>query len=385
MAAQAIGTLLNSFDAEWIGVIHEQAPKFLAGFADETIRNRMLLAYMRKNGRIILRGNSPMCVWDIKFDQQPVVSAGDVGTLEFNRYNLMRQAALSWRGYVATDMMTEKEYLMNQGPGQIYNRYGQIIPSLMEAMTDNFGGELYVDGNATGNENSIHGLESFCGAGTVVAADLIAQPSDTYAGLSTALNQEGGTWTNTLGNIGSANPRPNTGLSVDWPHGKGSAKYDFNSPVLLNTSSTNWGTNSTSWESNCERVLRQGIIWLKNKGGASGQPKLGLMSNDYYSGFLNHMSSKQRAIIPHSESQDLGFSDAVNFDGVAMAYDFECPASSGYFININNMELVSLDSVLFGYRGPDWSIRDRAYLFYVGFWGNARYRAKHFGKFKAYA
>jgi predicted nuclease of restriction endonuclease-like RecB superfamily len=49
------------------------------------------------------------------------------------------------------------------------------------------------------------------------------------------------------------------------------------------------------------------------------------------------------------------------------------------------MELASLDKVLFGYKGPDFSIRDRAYLFYVGFWGNARYRPKHFAKLSAYA
>jgi hypothetical protein len=51
-------------------------------------------------------------------------------------------------------------------------------------------------------------------------------------------------------------------------------------------------------------------------------------------------------------------------------------------VNTQNIELASLDSVLFGYRGPDWSIRDRAWLFYVGFWGNMRFRPKHFAQIK---
>jgi hypothetical protein len=81
----------------------------------------------------------------------------------------------------------------------------------------------------------------------------------------------------------------------------------------------------------------------------------------------------------------MGFADAINQEGVALAYDFEVPSGTCYAFNVQNMELASLDKVLFGYKGPDFSIRDRAYLFYVGFWGNARYRPKHFAKLSAYA
>lgn len=381
MAATQLGTLLNATDAEWVGIVHEQAPKFLSGYADETIRNRILLAYMRKHGRIVLNGNSPMVVWSVKFDQNPVTAVGDVGNVEFTRQNNKRRMALDWRGYRTSDMMTEKEYLINKGSGQIFNRYGEIVPDLMEAMTDNFGGQLYVDGNATGNENAIHGLESFCAVTTPAVGDLIATPNDTYAQLSTVLANEGGTWSTVLASAA----RPNATLANDWPSGKGSAKYDYNSPLFLNFGSTSWGTGTNTWAANCERVLRQGIIWQKNRCGMNGAPKLALMSSELYSDFLNHMSSKQRAIIPHSESQDLGFPDAINFDGVGLTYDFDCPAGTGYLWNVANCELVSLDSVLFGYRGPDWSIKDTAYLFYVGFWGNARFRPKHFAKFKSYA
>jgi hypothetical protein len=73
------------------------------------------------------------------------------------------------------------------------------------------------------------------------------------------------------------------------------------------------------------------------------------------------------------------------FDGVSIAFDYEVPPSTGYMLNVQNMELASLDKVLFGYRGPDWSMRDRAWLFYVGFWGNMRYRPKHFAKIYDYA
>jgi len=376
-----VATLLSTYDVEWLGVIHEQTPRFMKGAADETVRRRMLLSYLRKYGRIVLNANSPVCIWNIKYKQQPIESAGDGGTLTFTRHDLYKQAALNWRGYVGTDMMTEKEYLMNQGPGRILNRYSEVIPSLMEAMTDNFGGEMILDGEATDRQNNLHGIESFMGAGTTVANDLIAKPDDDYAGLATDLGDAGGSWSTNLG----TGVYPNAAVGSDWPNGKGSYQYDFYAPLLLNSSSTRWGTGSTNFESNCERIIRQGIIWLANKGGNSGRPKMVLLSADRYSAFLNHLSTKQRVIVPHKESQDLGFEDTVNFDGVSIAFDYEVPPSTGYMLNVQNMELASLDKVLFGYRGPDWSMRDRAWLFYVGFWGNMRYRPKHFAKIYDYA
>ena len=108
MAFTPVGTLINTFDTEWIGTLHEQTPKFLAGWVDETIRNRLFLAMLRKNGRIVLGASSPMCIWNVKFSQPTVSSAGDGGSLVFQRNDNQRQLAQDQRGYVVTDMMTEK-------------------------------------------------------------------------------------------------------------------------------------------------------------------------------------------------------------------------------------------------------------------------------------
>jgi hypothetical protein len=270
---------------------------------------------------------------------------------------------------------------MNKGPGQIFERYGQIIPSLMESLTDTFGGELFIDGEAANNENRIHGIESFMGTGTVTATDLIAAPSDTFAGLSTVPGIEGGTWSTSL----ASGSRPNASLANDWPHGTGSVSYDFYSPKLINYSATTWGTNATTWESNCERALRQAKIWLSNLGGQSGMNLVCLLSADLYFGFVNHMAAKFKGLHPHKESEDLGFSDAMNFEGMSVMYDYNVPAGTGYIFDVRMMELASLDNVLFGYRGPEYYMPQNAWLFKVGYWGNARWRPKHFAKLKAYA
>jgi hypothetical protein len=365
---------------EWIGVIHTTAPKYLEGAADNTIRKRLFLSMLSKKGRFRFNESSYEVNWDVEFAEQPVEAYGDGGTLNFSRHDLYRQLNIDWRGYKATDMMTEKERLMNDGNLAIVKRYDKIMPKLMRSINNHFCGELFIDGYASGNENRVHGLESFMANKTSPAnADRIIEPSDSYGGLKTDLADQGGTWSNDL------STQPNSTLSKDWPDGTGDPEYDYLAPKLVNFGSNGWGTGSETWEDNCERVLRQTTIWMTHTGGLDSKPDMFLLPGDLYYDYLNKQSSKQRIVIPHKEAEDLGFSDTLNQEGVMIHNDYDVPAGTGYGINIDQMELASLDSVLFASRGPEYDIKTDAWLFMVGFFGNARYNPKHFAKIKDFA
>ena len=367
--------------SEWVGVIVTTAEKYLEGAADQTIRNRLILTLLKEYGRIEFNQNSHTLKWDVEYAQQPVEAYGDLGVLDFSRHDLYKQLEIDWRGYIATDMMSEKERLMNSGDVAIINRYGRIIPTLTKSMSNKFSGELFIDGYATGNENRLHGLESFMGAGTVAAGDRIAQPNDTYGGLSTALGAITGSWATDLG---SGN-FPNATVATDWPYGQGDSEYDYNSPKLVNYSSTAWGTGSTSWEDNCERVLRQTVLWLTHGGGKDSRPTCFLLATDLFYGFLNKLEAKQRIIIPHKEADDLGFPDVLNEQGVMVKSDYDVPTGTGYALNVYQMQLSSLYGKLFAPKGPEEDFRTHSFLFKIGFFGNARYNPKHFAKLAAYA
>lgn len=364
---------------EWAGVIHTNAPKFVKGYEDLTIRNRYILSALRQRGRMEFNQGSYECNWQVQYRQPPVNTYADGANLDFARQDLFRRLTVDWRGYVATDLMTLKEKEMAKGDTNLIKRYDEVGKQLMSSITDHFGGELYKDGYETDRENAIHGLESFMGSGTTVAADRIAKPDDTYGGRNTDLADQGGSWSATLSTY------PNANVATDWPDGNGNVEYDYLAPKLLNWSSTNWGTGSTTWEDNCHRVISQGQTWLTMTGGKEAMVDLFVCAANLYQGYKNSLEGLRRVIVPHKEANDLGFGNAINQDGMAVMADYDCPVNTGYFINFDKMHLCSLMPQLFWSKGPTEDHRTLSWLWTVGFFGQAKFSPKYFGKAKNYA
>ena len=361
---------------EFVGVLNTVMPKYLKGAADLTVRKRLWLAMLERRGAISFNHSSYTMIWDVEYAEPPVESYADGGQLTFSVGDYYKQAELNWRGYKVTDKMTEKQRDMMADSAMIVRRYKKKIPKLMKTLRNKFGSELYVDGSAAGNENRLDGGGTWkANDGNTVAGDRIANPSDTYAGLSTTAAQYD-TWT-------SDGTAPNATLATDWPEGGSgdTAGYDYWSPKLANWSSTAWGTSSTAWIDNGEFVLRKLLQWLRLTAGADGASLLALLAGDLFTDFKNAHSTKGRFLVPHQEANDLGFPDVLNFEGLALQSEFGTAMNTGWVINADEMELQSLKPQLFGKAGPDWDPHTASWLFQAGFFGNLNW---HSPKFHAY-
>lgn len=367
---------------EWIGIIETTRHKYMKGASDLTLRKRLLLAMLKKRGRIMYNASGDELRWQVEFSQPPVSAYGDGGVIDFSNHDAYRQLAVDWRGYVATDTMTKKQQRMNRGDEALVKVFENKQNNLMKAIRDNFCGELYRDGSGVGRENNVHGLETFMGDdGNTVAADIIANPSDTYGetSLSTALGALGGSWS-------SDGTAPNATLGTDWPDGSGDSEYDFLSPKLVNWSSNAWGTAATDWESNCWRAISQTITWLTINGSDEGMPNLIPLASNLFQGYKEAQEVKTRISIPHKESQDLGFGMVLNQDGVGIYPDFDCPINTGYALNLSTVTIHSLFPELFWMEGPDKDPRTLwSYLWGTGFFGNVTYQPKYTAKIKNFA
>lgn len=360
-------------------VVKNTAKKYIKGSADHTIRKRLLLAALRKEGRIKTGGSGYDCNWNVRARQHEVRQSGDASQNIFIELDANEQLTVDIRGYKATDVMSFEKKQMNKEPLAIVDLYATKMPELMKDLRDQFGSELYVDGYATGNGKRICGIESFMGDdGNTIAADIVAKPSDTYAGKATAPGTLGGTWSSVRA------VKPNATLATDWPYGNGSSEYDYIAPKLCNYSSTSWQSGDTSWRSNGPEVLRRAKTWCQTLSGGT-TPMLHMLSASLYDEFLDYMEAKYRAITPHKYAEDLGFMDGINYSGSSVQFEFNVPSDVGYGLNIEELSMFTLTDDLFYSEGPHWDMKTQSYLFLVGFLGNMRANPKAFAKYKAYA
>ena len=352
------------------------------GFTDETMRTRLRLAMAKNRGRVKKNCSGTHVIRQLKYSTPATEETTDGQSWDYSNHNAFKRVEIPWGSYVVKDMISRFQRKINTGENKLIDLFSAKQDNIRDSLQRTLNSELYADGRATGKTNCFWGLETFLGDdGATVAADLVARPSDTYGlnNLSTVLGNYGGTWS-------TGNVTPNATIGNSWPHGKGSDEYDFNSPLLLNATSTGW-TGSADWETNCWRVITQGINWLTKNTGK--KPSLITLGSDYFSAYSFFHESLRRIVVPHKEANDLGFpsgEEVFNHQGVAIHTDFDCPDSTGYIETIDEMTIKILGPKMFEMLGP---VQDPdsgfSTLFAMVCDGQVDYRPKCYGKISPYA
>ncbi len=364
--------------AEWAGILNTTTRRFLKEVENNVMRNRKLLALMRQKGRVKMNAaGGTEDEWRVLWKRHNMVGMADAQTLSFPRSDRHKIARLGWRGYASTDSMTVKERLINSGVQAIVNRYSDVTKSMLDDMQENFGDELYIDGNASGNELRIHGIESFMGTtGSAIVGTPVMAPSDTYAELVTTLGNYGGTWNGT------------------WPKSTGSPEYDFWAPLILDITSSlaaasgGWTSSTATWFARCLEIVRFGIIHSKKNKSMDGMNDLITMDAEFYRLFLEQLATKEDINIERGVRRDgllaMGYTDVVSYDGVEITFEFGMPQNTVYGWNMANMELLCLRDQMFHPTGPEFNMAAQAWLFCVDFYGNLHFNPRYFWKAAAY-
>jgi hypothetical protein len=365
--------------AEWTGILNTTIRQYIREVFQNIARNRKLLALMTSKGRVQKRqGGGDQFEWRIRYKRATMQGFADSDTLTFPRLDKTKVAALDWRGYASTDSITKKERLINSGKEAIINRFAEMGKQLVDDMMENFGDELYIDGNAVGNDKRIHGIESFMGTtGSAITGTVVMNPSDTYAGLLTNLGNYGGSW------------------SASWPrNGIGPPEYDFWSPLILDYTSTlatsagGWSNTTATFAARCLEVTRFGIIHTKKNKTMEGQNDAIMYDAEMYRLFVEKLAEKERILVERGGTNKngltaLGFSDVTNFEGVDVSYEYGHPANVGYGWNSSQVELKSLQNELFVPTGPDYDQETQSHRVTVDFFGNMRFNPRYFWKAQA--
>ena len=351
---------------------------------ESMLRNYQMGALLEAGGRVNYNNSGEGFDWPVQYRLHKV--EGNTGETQrnFARRNLWKTANLEFRGYQTTDSMYYREFRSNKGPEGVVKVFDNFVERLETSLTQGLGGEYYVDGSASGNEQSWHGLESmFVLNGTVTAtsgaqrtanaADIVGYPNDTYAALSTV-----------LGNYGGENES-----GQYWPDGISDGEFDFWSPLVVNYTTTHADLPSTTntWAGQGDEAMRYAIINSQRNASKTGQITNILLARDLYMGLLNIIDDKERIAISSENSlRALGFKQTVNFDGIEVSWEAGIESGVGYGLNYDNIELKSMDESLLRSEGPEYDIHSQAFVAAVSTLSNLKFSSpRNFFKLAALA
>lgn len=310
---------------------------------EEVFRNYQILAMVQAKGNVKYNCAGRGFDWPVQYKLHRIETNTGETARNFSPTNLWKTAALDYRGYQVTDAIYEREMLENRGEAGIVKVFDNLIERLKLSLKQGIAPEFYIDGNLAANAQAWHGIESFMGINGTVnisdgtqrsanAADLVGYPSDTYAGLSTQ-----------LGNYGGENESAQV-----WPNGAADPEFDFWSPLIVNFTSSALGGAADTWAAQGDEAMRFMIIHSQRNGGMDTQMTNIILARNLYFDFLNLIDSKERITITSENSlRALGFKNTVQFDGVEVSWETAVPASVGYGLNFDNIQLKSMYGELF--------------------------------------
>lgn len=375
--------MANSTD--WARVIGTTILNYLRQEELTSFRKFKVYAALEGNGKIVMNQGGLGLNWQVRYKNQPVTGNDGTTPRVFARQNLWVDANLPYRGYQVTDSIFKREMLENRGQAALIDVAGKMASRLQESMEQHLSKEVWVDGNAAGNELRFHGLESMMAIdGTVKfddgtkraanAADMFGWPADNYAGINTGLGAVAGSQ-----------------LEGVWPNGVADPSFDFWSPVVVNYTSTAFqastGKTTNTWQDNCVVATREGIQQAKRNDTRESQIDMVIMDRKMFIEYMNTLDSKERTIVTKTNGlKSYGFNDVFEQDGVEISTEYAVPAGCGYGLSIGNMELRCMESSLLTSEGPFYNQHTQGYEYAVSVLANIKCKSpRNFFKLQAIA
>ena len=364
--------------------------KHIRDVEENMLRNYQMGALLEAAGRVNYNNSGEGFDWPVQFRLHTVEGNTGETARNFVRRNLYKTANLEYRGYQTTDSMFYREFRSNRGEEGIIKVFDNFTKRLEQSIEQSLGGEYYVNGEASGNEQGWHGLESIfgtvsqtiqadgSGARSSNAGDKIGAPAATYAGLSCALGNYGGSQESGTG----------------WPNGIADSEYDFWSPLIVNYTSTAFdgtladgSTAANTFAAQGDEAMRFAIIHAQRNTSQNGQVSNIMLGRDLYMDLLNLIDEKERIqISSEHQLRALGFKNTVNFDGIEVSWEAAVPTAVGYGINYKNIELKSMDDSLLRSEGPEYDIHSQSFNAVVSTLSNLKFSSpRNFFKLQAIA
>lgn len=315
-------------------------------------------ALLDANGRVNYNNGGRGFDWPVQYRLHDVEGNTGQTVRNFVQKNLWKTAHLEYRGYQATDSIYRKELLENTGDAAIVNVFDNFIERLTTSMKQKLATEYFVNGDASGNEQSWHGLETlFKTDGSLDVAtgdrndavqsdDYVAWPSGTYAGLEMAL--------------GNYDGEQESGAV--WPEGLADPEYDFWTPLIVIYTSTSFDPTTHTFAGQGDEAMRFAITHSQRNQSMDGPPTNIWLDRTLFMNLKNLFDTKEEIMVTSENSlRALGFKDVIVFDGCEVTSENGIPPGVGYGMNINAIELKCMEDQMIYPEGPEYDIFSQSF------------------------
>lgn len=273
----------------------------------------------------------------------------DMEAVRFQRRDPYERTTLPWREYRMTETISDKEKEMVKNNERLIDIWGNKMRDLRSDFVDQLNEEVYKDGNASGNSERWHGLESIFGTSTATTTQAFASSSESYAGLTFA------------GKHDDVAPR---------------REQKAYTPVIVNEEYTGWD----SWLSAPLKIARRLVSACTVQNRRTGRPDMMITTESRYLQFLDKLQAEERILAraPTPEKQFSGFK-GVEFDGIPLVWDYDCTADCTYCLNFDQIEVKVLKKQLIAMRTA-FDIERNAHLTVMYLYGNMWIHPRYQGK-----
>lgn len=351
--------------------------EYAEDFEETVMRDEKVFAKLVDEGRVELDVAGDGFQWQVQYQRGVVEGNKGDTALIFSPVNRFMPCYLEERGYATTDSMKKREYVKNRKSPALIKYFARMGQFVLDDMKRQFVQEPFIDGDATGNENRLHGLKTFLKhAGNSInsstgavrsynAADYVMAPSATYAGLNTGFQYYGGTsLTGVWPNAFTANTDGDTA--------------DFFTPVLVNYVSSSFAGTAQTWAVQCTDAMRFMIDACHKD---DGQMDMIILNLDLFRQFKTKNDSLQRINVENSGLRKLGFKDVINLDGVDVTGQFGVTVGEGFGFTTKKLTLRSYQPRMFVVDGPFYDKSLREWRVVCDFIGNLKASSpKYFGR-----
>ena len=324
--------------------------EYVRELVDLQLRKPRLFGALRAKGFIeVFKGDDIR--WRVKVgEKRPTAITGILPNVPFDMLNRYETAVLDFRGFGMGEPIPRIEVLKDSAK----TRYPQILDDAIKSATSDFekflAASIYEDGDSS--VQKMHGLESFCGAGSQITQRPVMNPNDTYAGISTVLGVKGT-------------------IVGYFPDGQFTPDYAYWSPLLIKYNDSYFNQTSQTWQDTWTKALRYAQAWLRANYGA--EPDLVAMHPDLERQARDSKDDTQRIVVtPKSQVVDFGI-QTTNFEGLEIVADPFCPAETAYVLDSSRVKLFTLQPKLVHMHQSTDHFGNT--LYYLDFYGNYRFES----------